>query len=258
MILRPLDPPAAARRPLAEAWPVVERLQRQKYESCWMITQPSHAALSGEIAARLAAPNFPKLDEPLIRCIALHDAGWGPLDAQAIVRSSSHSGEVPGSFLQTEVTEFLSAWEHSIEIAQKVSAAGGYMVSRHFTRIAEQRLAHGADPLSARKRLKTFLGSEGARQKKLSTKQSRPTDELERLTDVLQLCDLLSLYTCSGARESVELPEYFGIKAKLTVNDEHYRLEPPLVQGDAAFSVAALRYPRLKSESARQFRFRIE
>ena len=262
MILRPLDPPPPAGETFVDAWPVVEHLQRQTYESCWMITQPSHAALSGEIAARLTGakapqipknPQIPKLDASLIRAIALHDAGWGSPDAQMIMSARGRDSEPPKSFLQTGIAEFLSAWTQSIEIAQKVSAAGGYIVSRHFWRLAKHRLAHGDDPQPARKKLQAFLNSESARQKKLIATNAGTRDEaeLERLTDVLQFCDLLSLYICSGAQQPVRLPEYFGVTSTLKVGGTTYRLDPKLVE-PGRFSVAALRYPTTKSESARE------
>src|SRR5260370_25998767 len=117
MILRPLEPivPANDNDKFAPAWPVVERLQKQKYESCWIITQPSHAALSGDIAARLAGPRIPNLDGDLVRAIALHDAGWGIPDAQAVNRSRSGRHNCPESFLETEVEEFLEAGTQSIQ-----------------------------------------------------------------------------------------------------------------------------------------------
>lgn len=258
MILRPLEVTLAANERFTEAWPVIEQRQRQKFESCWMITQPSHAALSGDLAARLQAPHVPKLDDALIRSIALHDAGWGPPDAEAIVRSRSKTSEPPRSFLQAELPVFLEAWTQSAEIAQKVCAAGGFMVSRHFTRIAEQRIAHGSDPEAARKKLRTFLAAEARRQKKLMIKQSRTTEELERLTDVLQFCDLLSLYLCSGAQDDVEFPEYFGVKARLRVSGDHYRCVPAVLKSGPPFAIAALRYPHSKAESAREFKITLE
>jgi hypothetical protein len=251
MILRPLEPTPASRQEWVSAWPVVERLQRQKYESCWMITQPSHAALAGDLAARLTAPQLPKLEAELVRAIALHDAGWGIPDAQAIMRG--HAG-CPKSFLDVGVTEFVEAWTQSIETAQPVSPAGGYMVSRHFWRLAEHRLAHGDDTESDRKKLQSFLGRETARQKRLASKQARSADELELLTDVLQFCDLLSLYICSGARDSVQFPEYFGTAARLSLVGESYRLDPALVASGAPFAVARLRHPATKEKSGEEIK----
>src|SRR5215472_3683640 len=132
MILRPLEPAPARNNKFVPAWPVVERLQRQPYEQCWMITQPSHAALAGQLADRLNSPNFPKLEADLIRAIAMHDAGWGMPDAQAVARSRSSRHESPQSFLDSSVPEFLAAWTQSIDIVQPICHAGGYIVSRHF------------------------------------------------------------------------------------------------------------------------------
>lgn len=260
MILRPLEVPPVTNRHFVDAWPVVEKLQRQKHESCWLITQPSHAALSGEIAARLVGSQIPPLDDGVIRAIALHDAGWGPLDAEAIMRSraTTKQREQPGSFLQIQLPDFLAAWVQSIEIAQKADPAGGYMVSSHFSRIAEQRISHGADPEAACKRLRAFTAAEAARQRKLAGKQKRTQDELERLTDVLQFCDLLSLYICSGAQDNAEFPEYFGLKIKVTVNDDQYRIVPALAKAGPELSVAGLRYPQTKTESSREFRVTVE
>ena len=257
MILRPLEPAAPGNGRYLPAWQVVERLQRQKYQSCWMITQPSHAALAAEIAAKLTAPQMPKLSADLVRAIALHDAGWGIPDAQVVMRSRSNQQDAPKSFLEIEVAEFLIAWTQSIDTVQPICAEGGYIVSRHFWRLAEHRIAAGVDRDRDRKKLQDFLSHETQRQMKLASKQSRSVEELELLTDLLQFCDLLSLYICSGARESVEFPKCFGANIRLTVEKEGYRLEPPLFGRGAQFFVAALRHPATKEVSGREIQVKI-
>jgi Protein of unknown function (DUF3891) len=259
MILRPLEPaaPANDNDKFVPAWPVVERLQKQNYESCWMITQPSHAALSGEIAARLTGPRIPRLDGELVRAIALHDAGWGIPDAQAVNRSRSAKHHCPQSFLEAEVTEFLEAWTQSIQVAQSVCPAGGFVASRHFQRLAEHRLANAKDNERDHKKLYQFVDHEAQRQKKLAAKQTRSAGELESLTDLLQFCDLLSLYICCGARESVEFPEHFGVSIRLTVEVAGYKLDPPLIEPGAQFVVAALRHPATKEISSQEIKIRI-
>lgn len=254
MILRPLQLPEPADGHWLPAWQVVEKLQRQKYESCWMITQPSHAALAGEIAAKIRGPQIPKVDTDLIRAIALHDAGWGIPDAQAITRSRSQKRWTPKSFLEAEVAEFLDAWTQSIQVAQSIGAAGGYIVSRHFQRLAQHRAsaATGSDP--DLNELQAFVTHETQRQKRLVAKQSKSERELELLTDLLQLCDLLSLYICSGARKSVELPECFGFKLRLLVEEGGYQLDPALFEPREEFSFAALRYPAIKEVSSQEIR----
>jgi hypothetical protein len=295
MILRPLEPAPPVDEKFVPLWPVVERTQREEHPICWLITQPSHAALAGEIAGRLSAPHLHGLDPELIQAIALHDAGWGIMDAQAIVQSRSSLQHKPESFLAAGVTEFLAAWDKSIVVAESVCAAGGYIVSRHFQRLAQhdlqrpgeqdQRFAEQVERLAkqderlaeqderlaeqnerlakqsartpphvqpAREQLRKFLEREAHRQQKLAARQQRSTEELERLTDVLQFCDLLSLYICAGARENVELPEYFGVTARLSVTHDGYGLEPPLVEHGSRFSVAALRHPATKEVSGQQ------
>src|SRR5215472_1329448 len=257
MILRPLHSAAPANDRWLPAWQVVERLLRQKYESCWMITQPSHAVLAGGLAARLQAPRLPRLDADLLRAIALHDAGWGIPDAQAITRSRAPKPQPPRSFLETGIEEFLDAWTQSIQVAQSAGAAGAYIVSRHFQRLAEHRMGAAADSDRDRKKLETFVAHESQRQKRLAAKQDRSAEELELLTDVLQFCDLLSLYICCGARQSVEFPECCGARARLTVEEGRYKLDPPLIEPSLESSFAALRYPATKQISSQEVKVRI-
>lgn len=255
MILRPLQPAPPTSTEYLPAWKVIEKIQRQPFESCWMITQPSHAALAGEFAAKMTGTLASKLDSAVIRSIALHDAGWGVPDSQAIMQSRSVGRGAPRSFIDCAVSEFVEAWEKSIDVATSASAAGGYIVSRHFCRIAES----GSAQLAAtdRQRAARFLEHEVARQKQLAAKQERTTEELELLTDVLQFCDLLSLYVCSGARDNAEFPEYLGTKVRLTADETSYKLEPQVIEPGAEFAVAALRHPAIKEESGREIEVRI-
>lgn len=255
MILRPLEPPPAVSTEFPPAWSVIERVQRQSYDRCWMITQPSHAALSGEFAAKLTGTQAPQLDATLIRAIALHDAGWGVPDAQAIMQSRSVGQGCPRSFIACAVGEFIAAWEKSIDVAASSGPAGGYIVSRHFVRIAEHSSAHVAE--RDRHKVARFLEHEGGRQKQLAAKQQHSREELEALTDVLQFCDLLSLYACAGARDNVEFPEYFGTKVRLRVEGEGYSLDPQVIERGAKFAVAALLHPAKKEVSGREIEIRI-
>jgi len=255
MILRPLDPMPATSADFLPAWSVVEQSQRQITGDCWMITQPSHAALSGEFAARMAGVNLPNLDAPVIRGIALHDAGWGMPDAQAIMLSRSVGQGAPKSFVACEVGEFLNAWEKSIDVAASASATGGYIVSHHFERIAKANSSK--IPEDYRAISESFLRNEAARQAKLAAKQEHTFEELEQLTDVLQFCDLLSLYVCCGAQQNVEFPEYFGTKARLTVEADSYRLDPILIEPGTEFVVAALRHPATKEASGKKIEIKI-
>jgi hypothetical protein len=256
MILRPLDPLPVPSSDFLPAWSVVEQSQRQVADACWMITQPSHAALSGEFAARMAGANLPNLDAAVIRGIALHDAGWGIPDAQAIMQSRSIAQGAPKSFVACGVGQFVDAWEKSIDVAASASPTGGYIVSRHFERIAKVNSPKYFQ--NDNQTMEGFLQNEAARQAKLAAKQERTPEELEQLTDVLQFCDLLSLYVCCGARQNVEFPEYFGIKARLTVESDSYRLDPILIEPGTEFVVAALRHPATKEASGKEITITIQ
>lgn len=272
MVLRPLESPAATSKEILPAWPVIERIQRQKCESCWLITQPSHAALAGELAANISAPQFPTPDIPILQAIALHDAGWGIPDAQAIMRSRSVQQQAPESFIATSVALFVAAWEKSIETCQHISPAGGYIVSRHFWRLADHRVKSSeGDSKPDRQKLERFLKNEDQRQKKLAARQELSIEQLEQLTDLLQFCDLLSLYICCSAAEKVAFPEYFGIQMKAQKKIHHqdaetqrtqavesYVLAPPIIKSGSEFVFAALRHPATKSESSREITVRVE
>jgi hypothetical protein len=255
MILRPLNPIPASSAEFLPVWGVVEQTQRKIDDGCWMITQPSHAALAGEFAAKLTGVDLPNLDAPIIRAIGLHDAGWGISDAQAIMQSRSVQRRCPESFTTCGVGESINIWEKSIDIAESVNPAGGYIVSRHFVRLAERGNSGSSDVES--QIVARFLKNEAARQVKLAAKQQYSAEELESLTDALQFCDLLSLYVCCGARQPVELPEYFGIKVRLTAEDNRYTLHPILIEAGTEFSVAALRHPAKKEASGKEIEIRI-
>lgn len=256
MILRPVETGEPASEKSLPAWEAVEHSQKRTCARFWMITQPSHAVLAGGLAANLNAPQFPVLDEPLLKAIALHDAGWGVPDAQAIVKSRSIHPQAPQSFVAMAVPQFLEAWENSIETAESVSPAGGYTVSRHFWRLAEHR-AGLEENKPDRQKLESFLKNEERRQKKLAARQSLSNEQLEEFTDVLQFCDLLSLYICSGSSQRVVFPEYFGVQLRVTPGSETYKLDPPLIKSGTLFAVAALRYPATKAESSREIPIKI-
>ncbi|HEV2960779.1 MAG TPA: DUF3891 family protein [Candidatus Angelobacter sp.] len=256
MVVRPVDLAPATSKEFLAAWPVIQGIQKQKYESCWLITQPSHAALAGALAAALAGAALPKPDAKLIQAIALHDAGWGMADAQIIQMSRADSRYRPSSFLETSVPEFLSAWSKSIAAGQAVSPAGGYIVSRHFCRLAYSMLASGGISKQDREKLESFLGNEERRQKKLAILQSMRRENLELLTDLLQFCDLLSLYICCGAKENVIFPDYFGAKMRITHQPEGLVLDPPWIT-PGKFSFAALRHPLTKEVQGREIEVQI-
>jgi hypothetical protein len=241
------------------AWEAIERSQRQLVgaKECWLITQPAHAALSAEIALKLKPEIFGAMDDPTIRAIALHDSGWSASDANAIQASRSIGGKKSAGksptqilpFIAVEPKESLAACNTSIEMAEKVSALGGFLVSEHFRNIAI------ANRDKAPALISKFVANEELRQKKLRPKIALSDAEIQRLVEGLRFCDLLSLYLCSGASESVEFPQKAGdknIMLERTGNDQ-CSMSPFPFAAEEIFGISALRHPKLKEQSSARF-----
>lgn len=178
------------------AWQAIEPKQRS-HDDCWLISQPDHAALAGDVARHFA----PALDDEIVRAIAVHDEGWRSFDEKEL------TAEHPRSFLDMAPKEFVRAWTLSIKRAEAGSAAGGIIVSRHFCRLCRDRLNSATDSGEDLGILRGFLEQEKLRDENLSARQRRSQADLEALTDVLQFCDLVSLYLCCGSAENVQFPQ---------------------------------------------------
>ena len=225
--------------------------QKQLAEAYWLVTQPDHAALSGALAACMVAPGFPRVDPLLARAIALHDAGWAIFDCEASLTAAPGVDDrgKPISFLEIDPPRFLRAWTASIDRAESVCPAGGYIVSRHFCALGEGRLASAIDGPENTSRVRAFLEREAERHRRLLPQCALGPAELEALVLVLQFCDLLSLYLCCGARDAVEFPQPFTPgKVRIHRDNQAFVLRPsPFRAGDSdpevSLGVEARRFP---------------
>ncbi|HXP46555.1 MAG TPA: DUF3891 family protein [Terriglobales bacterium] len=224
-------------------WDAILPTQKTNAPEYWLITQPDHAALSGAIAAALGPPLLAQLSSEVVQGITLHDEGWAPFDAQITL-----TDDRPLSFLDFLPKDFLRAWNGSIERAEEIAPIAGAIVSGHFSRLARNRLEWGIDGAEDRGLLLDFLESEQARQQRLLGGYSR--EEFEFLTDVLQFCDVLSLYLCCGAVQDVEFSQRFGATPirlrREAARDQAAvcRFEPtPFTGGGMDLAVLARRYP---------------
>jgi hypothetical protein len=208
-----------------------------------LISQSDHAALAGTVAQAITADWLPCLKPDIVEAIALHDEGWNEYDRRPLCRD-----ERPLSFIEVAPADFTHAWRRSIDRAEHVSALGGAVVSRHFARLAEHRLASVSDPRSDQLILRDFLSSEQARAIQLGFGRQDAT--METLTDALQLCDLLSLYLCCGTSANAELPQQFsGRTIRLrceAAGDSELRichLEPSPFDTGLSAAIPARRWP---------------
>ncbi len=245
MVLHPL--PSGACHPKRNlpvpAWQAVEHRQRQSADQWWLVTQPDHAVLAGDLAARLDFPSHPPLSPTVIRAIAVHDAGWARFDHR-VATAAPAAPDLPLSFLGIVPSQFLMAWRDSIEEAERIAPIGGIIVSEHFRRLAQARLSSRSDSPEDVQRLQVFLRDENSRQRRLRSGLQEADSEVEFLTDVLQFCDLASLYLCCGADEPAEFPQQFG-GARIGVRrqEDAYLFTPPVFGSGTALGVSARSYP---------------
>ena len=179
-----------------DSWELVNRTQKQRPSSGWLIPQPAHSALSGELAAALSPEHFPGLSEPVRRCIALHDTGWSPFDAQQIADVRERADTQPVSFVAEKPDVFLKAWTQSIDTVERICPEGGYMVSRHFDSLGQE--PESSQSKSDCKKIEAFHAQEHARQSRLEVASGKSHDELEALLQANRFCDLLSLFFCAN------------------------------------------------------------
>lgn len=176
----------------------------------WVITQPDHARLSGAVAAAFDRERLPYVTDEVVRGIAAHDRGWLGLDGAApnpILPPFEADGRLR-SFLNTPPKLFLVAWTGSIQHAEQIGPTAGTMVSQHFERLAQFRLAQMRDTDEDVARLGHFLVQESSRQSRLC-KGADARFAAERL-QLLQFCDVISLYVCCRIESEVTIPQQLG------------------------------------------------
>jgi hypothetical protein len=210
--------------------------------------------LSGELAANFASPSFPSVSSAMACAIGMHDAGWGMFSSESSLTAPPLlEGEgKPLAFVECRPPEFVRAWTASIAQAEAVSLAGGIIVSRHFCALGNFRLRNSSG-LSEddRQLIAAFTRDEGARQQRLLAACTDSAAELDRWLEVLQFCDLLSLYLCSGAHRAAEFPQKMTdrpVQIHYAPGEALFRLEPsPFQSADrqrlVSVAVRARAYP---------------
>lgn len=246
MVLFPLDvvPPNGA--DAVQAWEAVAERQHTSAARFLLVRQPHHARVSGNIARAMTAPGLPSLSTDVIRAIEMHDEGWEKYDGLSI--GNGH----PRSFLDVAPRDFLVAWAASIGIAQEISPIAGYMISSHFRWLAEFRLRTVPDPPEIYEPLDDFASRERLRQEQLLARDGRSVAAAERLVTILQFCDLLSLYLCSGATRPAVFPQAIFENTDLRVRIQStgggaFTLTPSPFQKPVNVETQATEYPGLDS-----------
>jgi hypothetical protein len=248
MVLRPIVEAAPTWREKTvpkPIWGLIAARQKQRAKAYWLIAQPDHAALSGVLAANFASPHFPELEPEVVRAIGLHDSGWGIFAHENGAPEVPLTGEgKPRSFVEIAPADFTRAWTASIERAQPLGAVAGIMVSRHFCWLGEGRLLSRGDPPDDTALIQQFLEREAARQARLAAQHARSMELAEVALQVLQFCDVLSLYICCGAGEPAEFAQRFhSRRVRVRREQDAYFLDPSPFARALSLGVPARRYP---------------
>jgi hypothetical protein len=173
------------------AFQVFMESQKNIHAPYAVIFQWEHSQLAGALASALGEEPFGVLDPEVVEAARDHDFGWQASDAQQM-GSLGEVGLRP--FLSVRLEETLMAWERCIRHAGSVSPLMEVLVSRHFTLLGR------GDPQRAE-----FVQSETARRESMEKRLPFGRGDLDRWTAAIGFCDLVSLYLCSGSRETVEL-----------------------------------------------------
>lgn len=243
MVLRPiLDSQAPFTGESIPVWNAVESRQKLCAREWLLIAQPDHAALSGAIASHVTAPGFPDVDGEIARAIGMHDSGWSLFESDPHACPRTHPDGRPLSFFELEPGDFLRAWTASIDRVAEDSARGAYMVSQHFTWLGEFRLRRAEDSISVQQQIAAFVQGERERQRTLR-ESAHNTSGWDSLLPLLQFCDILSLYLCSGTHQPVEFPQQFEAgKVRASYDANVCVLSPTPFAAPASLSFRARRY----------------
>jgi Protein of unknown function (DUF3891) len=265
MILRPLptgDPKGERVGELEPAWTIVSRTQAVETEQYLLIGQPDHARLSGELSALFRSPLLPEINDQISKAIAAHDDGWTrfPFERELHGEPPRTNTGRPKHFMQIPVQESIAAWTGSIKSAGEISRLGEYMVSAHFSRIGRARLQAQVDTPEDTRRLQEFVRGEEQWQASHEAEIGLPKEALSEYVDLLQFCDLLSLYLCCGSIQPAEFPQSFrGEQIRVRYDDGVYYTTPSLF-GDTPqrFYLPVRIYPSAAGEGHTRLGFHVK
>ena len=262
MILRPLLP-ESENQPnsnVMPVWQLVARMQSIEAEQYLLVGQPDHARVSGEMAAKFSAGFLPKVDDRIARAIGIHDAGWSsfPFERDLSGDPPLTDNGRPLHFMQVPLDESLSAWTGSIKAAGEISPLAEYMVSGHFSRIANLRMQMDLDTQEDLSRLNNFIHEEEEAQARLGSTTGLQKQQLTEYVDLLQFADVLSLYLCCGSRDAAEFPQDFrGNRVRIRYEEGVYVTTPSIFTEVQRLQMPVRIFPSKSGEGKTRIGFHI-
>lgn len=181
--------PSSGTQPASQVFMSTEK---QIHPPCAIALQADHARLAGDLARALEVEAFGEFPDEVIQATAQHDFGWTASDMAQLERLGE-ADPLPFPSLTWKQTQ--TSWDACIEHGRSLSPLSDVLISRHFTALA------GSDPERAE-----FVRRETARRQMVERLLPYTSANLDGWTAVLGFCDLLSLYLCCGATQTVEFP----------------------------------------------------
>lgn len=202
-----------------------------------IVLQTMHSQIAGELARGLRPEIFGELPPEVIEAAEKHDLGWAESDDHQLARLAERD---PKPFPQVGPTEELPSWERSLRFADAMPLLTRVLIARHFCALASRPTPQHAE----------FLRRHTARREKLESELALAPETLQRYTDALGFCDLLSLYLCSGVQAPAEFPvahpaePYAGQARKLTAKREQdtLRFSEPVFRTETTVRGEILRF----------------
>lgn len=174
------------------AWQIFLDSQQAPTPAQVIALQSAHSELAGQLANHLRESAFGRLPREVIEAAAQHDLGWAESDERQLTEKQPRALKPFPEMKEDE----LSSWRRSLEMAKEWPPLTEVLISRHFSALANQ-------PSPAHK---GFLRTETERRRTLERELGYSAEDLIRWTGALGVCDLLSLYLCSGSQETAEFP----------------------------------------------------
>ena len=196
-----------------------------------LICQHDHARAAGTIARNWigieSLPSPPdELREKVLFAVDNHDVGWCRSDATP---KWDEMMKLPYSFFGITADKAIEIWAEGIDFCASYHPFSGYVVSLHFSSLAEGG-RRGA-PLEVSKVLNGFIHSESKRQEKLDVLiEPRHKDAIVNSVSLLRVCDTLSLLACRAPEitppdRAVHPLTQSGLKVK-TANMDDLEISP--------------------------------
>jgi Protein of unknown function (DUF3891) len=237
MLFRTLSPETSAK--VRPAFRVFSAVQDAPGSPFALLFQSEHSRLAGQLAEALNPSLFGALNRDVVTAIANHDAGWNPNDRKQL---DSLAVQMPTTFTKLSPSETVPNWIGSIARGQQLGSLAEVLISRHCC-----LLGTGSGKYT------TFVEQEIKRREVLERSLDYSPHDLDRWTNALGFCDLVSLYLCSGARSPVTMslghPEMSGNDRQITLTwiDDHPHFSESILDTTKQFTAEAVIY---KNENA--------